>query len=148
MRTSVWTIGLFVCLLAPLGAKATSPEDYYNAGMELMKKHDYEKAVLYFRAAVDQRPDYWQAYQFLGEAYYQSANRTEGVVAMEASLRLHPNNPELRRFVDRIKTHSPWASHGTWSEWLSLAAIVLSLLTLGWTGYWSYRLGFFRRKIP
>ncbi len=125
--------------LAPIGVRAIAPEDYYAAGMDLFKNHDYDKAVQYFHAAVDQRPDYWQAYQFLGEAYYQTANRTEAVVAMEESLRLHPDNPDLRKFIDRIRAGSPWASRRRFSDYLSAISIVLSLLTLGWTIYWTYR---------
>jgi tetratricopeptide (TPR) repeat protein len=125
--------------LAPVWARAVAPEDYYAAGMDLFKNHDYDKAVQYFHAAVDQRPDYWQAYQFLGEAYYQTANRTEAIVAMEESLRLHPDNPDLRKFIDRIRSGSPWASRRRFSDYLSVISIILSLLTLGWTAYWTQR---------
>jgi tetratricopeptide (TPR) repeat protein len=133
---------LFLALalfLISLTAWAASPEDYYNAGTDLFKNHDYEKAAQYFRAAVDQRPDYWQAYQFLGEAYYQNANRTEAVVAMEESLRLHPDNPDLRKFVVKIRAGSPWVSRRMFTEYLPIIAILLSLLTLGWTAYWTFR---------
>ena len=127
---------MFLALvLASVTAWATSTEDYYNAGMDLMKQKDYEKAVQYFRAAVDQRPDYWQAYQFLGEAYYQSANRTEAVVAMQESLRLHPDNLDLRRFMEKIKKSSPWIASGSWNDKLPVFSIILSFLTLGWTLY-------------
>ena len=128
-------IAILMFSFVPLLAQATSPEDYYNAGLDLMKQKDYEKAVQYFRAAVDQRPDYWQAYQFLGEAYYQDANRTEAVVAMRESLRLHPHNPDLKKFMDRIKKDSPWVSSGAWSVTLPVISIVVSFLALGWTIY-------------
>ncbi len=118
---------------------AIAPEDYYNAGMELFKNRDYDKAIQYFRAAVDERPDYWQAYQFLGEAYYQDANRTEAVLSMERSLRLHPDNPDLRKFVSKIRKDSPWASNSFSTGFLPVLAIFLSLLSLGWTGYWTWR---------
>lgn len=132
----------------PSGAYAIAPEDYYNAGMDLFKNRDYEKAVQYFRAAVDERPDYWQAYQFLGEAYYQDANRTEAVVAMERSLKLHPDNPELKKFVLKIRNDSPWASNRWSSRFLPLLAILLSLLSAGWTGYWTWRYKPFLRHPP
>ena len=137
---------IFIFLALVLGAAqvwATSPEDYYNAGMDLMKQKDYEKAVQYFRAAVDQRPDYWQAYQFLGEAYYQSANRTEAVVAMQESLRLHPQNEKLIEFLDKVKKSSPWTPLGSWKDKLPIISIILSLLTLAWT---FFRTGGFRAK--
>ena len=126
---------ILVLLVCPAASRAASPEDYYNAGMDLFKNHDYEKAVQYFHAAVEQRPDYWQAYQFLGESYYQSANRTEALVAMEESLRLHHDNPGLKKFVSKIKANSPWAPRWGLSDILSILAIFLSLFTLGRTFY-------------
>ena len=127
-------------MLLPDFVLAVAPEDYYNAGMDLMKQKDYEKAVQYFRAAVDQRPDYWQAYQFLGEAYYQSANRTEAVVAMRESLRLHPSNPDLRKFMEKIEKSSPWTPRGSAGQYLSILCLALSLAALGWTAFLSFRL--------
>ena len=134
MKKIIYVLLILAC---PLLARATSPEDFYNAGMDLMKQKDYEKAVQYFRAAVDQRPDYWQAYQFLGEAYYQSANRTEAVVAIRESLRLHPHNPELQKFLDIVKKNSPWVSSDSIRGYLPIISIIVSLLTLGWTIYGS-----------
>jgi tetratricopeptide (TPR) repeat protein len=128
-------LGLF---LGPIFAHAIAPEDYFNAGMELFKNRDYEKAVHYFHAAVEERPDYWQAYQFLGEAYYQTANRTEAILAIDESLRLHPNNPELRKFEALIRISSPWVSKGFVSSTLPILSILISLGTLAWT-LWGQR---------
>ncbi len=129
-------------VLAPVWVWAIAPEDYYNAGMDLFKGRDYEKAVQYFKAAVDERPDYWQAYQFLGEAYYQNSNRTEAVLAMEQSLKLHPDNPDLRKFISKIRSDSPWASKGPATGLMPVIAILLSLVNLGWMAYrtWGYKL--------
>ena len=134
---------LLVLTLISAKAWAVAPEDYYNAGLDLlMKQHDYDKAIQYFRAAIDQRPDYWQAYQFLGESYYQASNRTEAVVAMRESLRLHPKNPALRKFMDKVMRDGPWTPDNSAKEYLSVISIILSLLTLGWTLFWSFK---FRR---
>jgi tetratricopeptide (TPR) repeat protein len=138
-------LGLAV-LFVPLGLWATAPEDYYNAGMDLFKNRDFEKAVQYFKAAVDERPDYWQAYQYLGEAYYQNSNRTEAVLALEQSLKLHPDNPDLKKFISKIRNDSPWASRGFSTGVLPVLAILLSLLNLGWMGYLTWRLKIFRPK--
>lgn len=130
---------LFLALLSgPSIALAIAPEDYFNAGMELFKNRDYEKAVHYFHAAVEQRPDYWQAYMFLGEAYYQTANRTEAILAIDESLRLHPNNPELKKFEARIRSTSPWVSKDLAFSVLPILSILISLGTLAWT-LWGQR---------
>ena len=137
MRTTQAVL-LLVLLLGPSLCSATAPEDYFNAGMDLFKNRDYEKAVHYFHAAVEERSDYWQAYQFLGEAYYQTANRTEAILAIDESLRLHPNNPELRKFEAKIRATSPWVSKDLASSVLPVLSILISLGTLAWT-LWGQR---------
>jgi tetratricopeptide (TPR) repeat protein len=141
-------LGLALLLLLPAWGMATSPEDFYNAGVDLFNSHDYEKAIQYFHAAVDERPDYWQAYQSLGMAYYQNGNITEGLMAMEKSLQLHSDNPKLREFISKIKNDSPWAAKGFSTGVLPVFAILLSLLNLGWMGYLTWRLKIFKSKSP
>lgn len=135
---------LIVLALWPAFVSATTSEEYYAAGLKLFKDQDYEKSIKYFQAALEQKSDYWQAYQYLGEAYYMTANRTEAVAAMEKSLRLHSDNPELRRFVERVRETSPW-DHST-ALTLSVVAIVLSSISMAWTFYLSHRLR--RRNLP
>lgn len=130
-------LGFLILIGLPSAAFAGMAEDYFNAGLGLFKQGDNEKAIQYFQAALQERPDYWQAYQFMGEAYYQSSNRTEALLDMELSLKLNPHNPDLREFVNRIKRAGPWAPAEGWtfSDSLSLFAVLLSLFTLGWP-YW------------
>ncbi len=133
-------LALALILSGTAGVYATTAEEYYVAGLQTFKDSDYDKAIRYFHAALLEKPDYWQAYQFMGEAYYQSGNRTEALVAMNESLRLHPDNSELVRFVSKVEASSPWISSGSLSfrDKLSLISILLSLATLGWVGYWVY----------
>jgi tetratricopeptide (TPR) repeat protein len=127
---------LLLLLLAPLSAGATVPaEDYYNAGIGLFQQKDYDKAIQYFHAAIQEKSDFWQAYQFLGEAYYQASNRTEAVVAIQQSLKLHPNNPELKKFLDMVKANSPWVAVWSWRDLLIILSFVFSTLSLGWILY-------------
>ncbi len=117
---------------------ATVPaEDYYNAGIGLFQQKDYERAIQYFHAAIQEKPDFWQAYQFLGEAYYQNSNRTESVVAIQESLRLHSGNPELRKFLDMVKSNSPWVAAWSWRDWLIILSFIFSTLSLGWILYFN-----------
>jgi tetratricopeptide (TPR) repeat protein len=134
-------LGLLVLSCLPTAAFAGMAEDYFNAGLGLFKQGDNEKAIQYFQAALQERPDYWQAYQFMGEAYYQSSNRTEALLDMELSLKLNPHNPDLSEFVARIKRAGPWMPTASWtfSDSLSTLAILLSLFTLGWPYYRRWR---------
>jgi tetratricopeptide (TPR) repeat protein len=120
---------------------AIPPEDYYNAGSSLFEKGDYPQAIRYFRAAIQAKTDFWQAYQYLGEAYYQTSNRTEAVVAIQESLRLHPNNPELKKFLSLVKSSSPWVPVDSWRGYLPVVSIVISLLSLGYMAFWTWRCG-------
>ncbi len=140
---------LSLLVLWPTVSWAVSAEDYYNAGLSLFQQKDYEKAIQYFHAAIQEKTDFWQAYQFLGEAYYQNSNRTEAVVAMQESLKLHSDNPELRKFLAMVKSNSPWVPAGSWRDILSLVSFIVSLLVLAWTIYWTRRFGpGFKKNIP
>jgi tetratricopeptide (TPR) repeat protein len=131
-------LALAIAFLPALGL-AISSEDYYGAGVRLYKKKDYEKAIQYFHAAIEQNPDMWQAYQYMGQSYFQTANRTEALVAIRTSLKLHPKNPELRRFMDKIEGPSPWMSVRSWGAMASYLSLVISLLTLAYVVYWTRR---------
>lgn len=137
MKRAILILALALC---PAWVLATTSEEYYMAGLQTLKEKDYEKAVKYFRAALDQKADYWQAYHYMGVAFYQMGNRTEALVAMQESLKLNPNNPELRKFMKKVKKSGPWLATDSWTVTLALAAFLLSFLTAGWTGYWSWKL--------
>ena len=135
---------LLFLVAAPICAGVPA-EDYYNAGIGLFQQKDYDRAIQYFHAAIQEKSDFWQAYQFLGEAYYQASNRTEAVVAIQQSLKLHPNNPELKKFLDMVKTNSPWVAAWSWRDLLIILSFIFSTLSLGWILY-SNRLMFMGRK--
>jgi tetratricopeptide (TPR) repeat protein len=128
-------------IFLPALSFATTAEEYYSAGMTLYRQQDYEKAIQYFHAALEEKPDFWEAYQFMGQSYYQSANRTEALVAMEKSLSLHPDNPGLKRFVATVKENSPWVPARSLAAVLPWISIIISLLALGWTLYWTRKNG-------
>jgi len=128
-------------VLIPLTAIATTSEEYYAAGLSLFKQKDYEKALEYFRAAIQQKSDYWEAYHSMGVAYLYLGNRTEALVAMNKSLELHPNNPDLRKSIARALEASPWVPADSWTAKLPILSIVISLLALGWTLYATRRRG-------
>jgi tetratricopeptide (TPR) repeat protein len=129
---------LALLFLTTLPAVAAVPaEDYYNAGISLFQQKDYDKAIQYFHAAIQEKNDFWQAYQFLGEAYYQDSNRTEAVVAIQQSLKLHHDNPDLRKFLATIQSNSPWVAQGSWRDWLILLTFLFSVAALFLTVYFN-----------
>jgi tetratricopeptide (TPR) repeat protein len=130
---------LFLAITAiPALVLATTAEEFYSAGLTLFQQKDYPKALQYFQEVVKEKPEMWQAYQYIGESYYQMANVTAALMAMQASLKLHPDNPGLRQFVEKVKNDSPWASAGPLKDKLPLISIILSLSTLAWVLYLTY----------
>ncbi|HEY5037938.1 MAG TPA: tetratricopeptide repeat protein [bacterium] len=122
----------------PAMVLATTTEEFYSAGLTLFQQKDYPKALQYFQEAVKERPGMWQAYQYIGESYYQMANVTAALMAMQESLKLHPDNPGLRQFVEKVKKDSPWASSGPIKDKLPFVSIVLSFITLLWVLYLTF----------
>jgi tetratricopeptide (TPR) repeat protein len=128
-------------LLAPISVWATTGDEYYSAGLTLFRQGDFEKSVQYFHAALEAKPDMWEAYQYMGESFYQLGNRTEGVVAIRRSLKLHSDNPTLKKFLAGVETDSPWVPRHSLQAMLPWVSILLSLFALGWTFYSNGRRG-------
>ena len=125
---------LILTLLAgPIAAWATTGDEYYSAGLSLFRSQDYEKSVQYFHAALEAKPDMWEAYQYMGEAFYQLGNRTEGVVAMRRSLKLHPDNPTLKKFLGGVEADSPWVPRHSLQGMVPWIAILLSVLSIAYS---------------
>ena len=90
---------------AALAAAAPSPQadEYYQAGLDLYQKGQYEKSLQYFEAAEQLDPKYWRAYQAQGHAYFHLDRKKEALAAYDRSLALNPDNPELKGFADKIR---------------------------------------------
>ncbi|HUO57793.1 MAG TPA: tetratricopeptide repeat protein [bacterium] len=86
-----------------LGATA---EDYYQAGLRLYLQKDYKKSLPYLGEALRLDPRDWKASQTLGQAYYLLGDKAMALAMMDQSLKLHPDNPTLRNFVERIRAQN------------------------------------------
>ncbi|GEM_PF-6349919 len=96
-------LALLGCLLAPASRAATA-EDYYRAGLDLYQKAQYADSVKYFDAAVQTDPAHWKSFQVKGQALYFLGKKPEALEACDASLKIHPDNPALKAFGDRIRS--------------------------------------------
>jgi tetratricopeptide (TPR) repeat protein len=100
----------FFLLSLPSGVFAITPQDYYQAGLNLYSQKQYAQAIAYFKTAVQLDPGYWQAYQQLGTSYYLLNQIPRALWAFGKSLSLHPDNPVLERFADSIRAAHPEAT--------------------------------------
>jgi hypothetical protein len=97
-------IFIFLFLLnIPVFGLAYTSNDYYQAGLTLYQQKDFTKAIQYFKAAVQIDPLNWQAYQVLGNTYYQTGDNADALEAFDKSLQSHPDNPSLKTFADSLR---------------------------------------------
>jgi tetratricopeptide (TPR) repeat protein len=75
---------------------------YRSVGNELYQSKDLNKALLYYKAAVQADPQDWIAYQTLGNCEYGLGQRENAVNDFQKSLNLHPNNPGLQSFMTQL----------------------------------------------
>ncbi len=102
IRNSKWAFLLSVFISSSLWA--ATPQEYYQSGIKFYGQGQYDQAVTMFQEAVNENPQFWQAYQALGQAYYQEGKKNEALNAMNKSLSINPNNPQLREFVEKNNT--------------------------------------------
>ncbi len=101
-------MGLFIFLsllgtASSVSAQATS-DQYYAAGNQFYTAKDYNKAVLYYKAAIQVNPNNAAAHQGLGNTYYGLGQKSDALAEYQKALALNPNNPQLSAFVQNLQT--------------------------------------------
>jgi tetratricopeptide (TPR) repeat protein len=87
---------------AAAGAAAGGPaQQYLVTGHKYLKARQYDMAIKYYQASANAQPTY-QAYQFMGTAYYYKGDMSNAKMAYEKSLQLNPNNPGVRSVLAKI----------------------------------------------
>lgn len=76
----------------------------YQVGSTAYEAQSYEPAIAAYQKCVELDPNFWQGYQGLGNCYTALGMVTEAVAAYEQALRLQPNNPGLRQWLDDYKS--------------------------------------------
>src|SRR5579859_5882579 len=108
MKKVVFILGLLFC--PALNLRAATSQDYFNAGLQLTKQAQYDRAIQYLQAAVQTGPQNWQAYQVLSQDYYLLNKYDDALKACDLSLQIHPDNAPLRQFRETIKTKAGTSS--------------------------------------
>ncbi|MCX8094072.1 MAG: tetratricopeptide repeat protein, partial [Candidatus Goldbacteria bacterium] len=86
---------------ADAGAGDPKAQQYLIAGHKYLKAKDYDNAIKYYQASINIQPTY-QAYQFMGTAYYYKGDKAKAKEAYEKSLELNPNNPGVRNILAKL----------------------------------------------
>lgn len=82
-------------------AAATS-DQYLAAGNTLYQQKNYDRAVLYYKAAIQMDPNNAAAHTRLANTYYLLGQKPQALVEYKAALALNPNNAQLANFVQRL----------------------------------------------
>jgi tetratricopeptide (TPR) repeat protein len=65
--------------------------DFYNKGLDASKNDNYEEAIMYFKQAVKEDPEFAFAWDNLGISYRKLNRLDQAIEAYETSLTLDPN---------------------------------------------------------
>ncbi len=83
------------------GAAGGKGQKYLVMGHKYLKAKQYDMAIKYYNASAKVQPTY-QAYQFLGTAYYKKGDTDKARAAYEKSLSLNPNNPQVKNILAKM----------------------------------------------
>jgi tetratricopeptide (TPR) repeat protein len=76
-------------------------QQYLVKGHQYLKARRYDAAIKFYAASAKLQPTY-QAYQFMGTAYYYKGDKANAKTAYEKSLQLNPNNPGVRNMLSKL----------------------------------------------
>ncbi len=115
-------------------AGAAGQDQYLLAGHKYLKAKQFDMAIKYYQASINTNPTY-QAYQYLGTAYYYKGDMANAKAAYEQSLQLNPNNPQVRSILSRIDSSGGAAGgEARISQQMGLHPLLLALLFAGAIG--------------
>jgi len=83
---------------APAGGQA---QQYLTQGHQYLKAKRYDEAIKFYQASVAAEPTY-QAYQYMGTAYYYKGDKDNAKKCYEQSLQLNPNNPGVSNMISKL----------------------------------------------
>ncbi len=92
--------------LFPICGYAFTADEYYHAGFADYQAGKWNNAIPLLENAIQQDPNYWEAYQILAYSYYRLNDIQKCLRNGDASIRIHPNNPTLQNFIDKLKTQN------------------------------------------
>ncbi len=100
-------ISLFlICGFQSLFAAPTA-DQYLDAGDKLFQEKDFNKSLLYYKAAVQTDPQNWKAYQAQGNCELNMGQRENAINDFQKSLNINPNNPALQDLMNKLSQTGP-----------------------------------------
>jgi tetratricopeptide (TPR) repeat protein len=106
-------------------AGSSKAQEYLVAGNKYLKAKNYDAAIKYYQASIKIQPTY-QAYQFMGTAYYYKGDKANAKAAYEKSLELNPDNPGVRNVLAKLGGTPPSKEEPRISEQVGVHPLILA----------------------
>ncbi len=111
-------------------AAGSPAQQYLVTGHKYLKAKQYDMAIKYYQASAQTGPTY-QAYQFLGTAYYYKGDYENAKMAYEKSLQLNPNNPGVRSVLAKLGSSGGAGGEQRISQQMGVHPLLLAVLFAG-----------------
>jgi tetratricopeptide (TPR) repeat protein len=100
-------------------AVQSAPEEplaWFQVGVLLYAKQDYEKSAVAFEQAVLRNNTYANALYFLALSYAQLGRTDDALAALRQVLLSNPDNTEVKALIERLSSGAPVTTQGTPEE--------------------------------
>jgi outer membrane protein OmpA-like peptidoglycan-associated protein/tetratricopeptide (TPR) repeat protein len=92
-----------------LSTKSKKAKHYYEAGEQLLQQQKLTEAKLNFQQAIDEDPDFYEAYMLMGEICEQEKNDSAAVVVYKKAVELDPDRfPAAFQILADIEYNNGW----------------------------------------
>jgi outer membrane protein OmpA-like peptidoglycan-associated protein/Tfp pilus assembly protein PilF len=92
-----------------LSTKSKKAKHYYEAGEQLLQQQKLTEAKLNFQQAIDEDPDFYEAYMLMGEICEEEKNDSVAVVVYKKAVELDPDRfPAAFQILADIEYNNGW----------------------------------------
>jgi len=93
-KMRILSLSLVLLMLSVFSVYAQKPTDYYNQGVELLNKRDFDAAIDCFNKAIEHKRDYVQAYYSRGVAKRRKGDIDGAIEDFTQMILIEPRYPE------------------------------------------------------
>jgi tetratricopeptide (TPR) repeat protein len=77
--------------------------EYMKMARQAFDSKKYDLAIAHYESALDDRHDYWAAYQGIGTCHYMKGRKKDALRYFEKALKHNPGSVQLRNFVETLR---------------------------------------------
>lgn len=117
MLSKGYKLCIFIFVLAPsfifaqdeLSTKSKKARSWYEKGEQLLQAQKLTEAKMNFQLAIDEDPNFFEAYMLMGEIHEQEKNDTAAVVVYKKAIEIDPERyPPVFQIIADIEYSNGW----------------------------------------